>query len=136
MKKAAWLPFVALLFTACHQPNDILKQRIVNADSMAINYFRGDGTMDTVVTVKIIKDPQQIEKMVALVSGHAVEKELNCGYDGSLHFFKMNQVVQDIDFRMNAADCMYFTFKQNGKMQATGLTGEAKALLESLKADK
>ena len=45
-------------------------------------------------------------------------------------FFKKNMVVQDIDFRMNDAACMYFTFKQDGKTAATALSPEAKKLLK------
>lgn len=101
---------------------------------MAINYFKGDGTMDTVIAVKIIRDKQAIEQMATLIAERPIVKSSQCkGYDGSIHFFKMNQVVQDIDFRMEADDCMYFSFLQFGKLQTTALPGEAKNLISSYK---
>ena len=118
---------------ACNKSNQIIKERISNADSVAINYFKGDGTLDTVLAVKIIKDKKVLENLSVLISAKSAEANVTCGYDGSLHFFKKNVVAQDIDFRMNNAGCMYFTFKQNGKITATILSAEAKQLLTSLK---
>ncbi len=89
--------------------------------------------MDTVVTVKIIREKKEIDKLVELVSQENTGKKNRCGYDGSLHFFKQNSVVQDINFRMNDGQCMLFTFVQNGKPAATVLSKESKELLESIR---
>ncbi len=127
--------FFALLifFTACKRPNTKIKERINNSDSIAINYFKGDGTMDTVVAVKIVRDKKIIRQLSDLIIASSAEPNLTCGYDGSLHFFKRNMVVQDIDFRMYDVNCMFFTFKQEGIIVATKLLPEAKQLLESIK---
>lgn len=129
MKNIFYILIAACVLISCKHPDKELEQRISGADSMAINYFRGDGTMDTVVAVRIIRDKQQIKQIAGLIAASPAERNNKCGYDGSLHFFKMNQVVQDIDFRMNDGDCMYFSFLQNGKHQATGLSKEAKELI-------
>lgn len=100
---------------------------------MAINYFKGDGSIDTVVAVKIIRDKMTINELANVIASKKSSDNFNCGYDGSLHFFKMNRVIQDIDFKMNDADCMHFSFSQDGKLTATKLSQEAKHLLESLK---
>lgn len=118
---------------ACNRPNTTIKEHISNADSVAINYFKGDGTMDTVTTVKIVKDKKIQEQLADLISASSATFNTKCGYDGSLHFFKSNKVVQDIDFRMNDATCMFFSFKQNGKITATILSPEAKKLLENIR---
>jgi hypothetical protein len=123
---------IFVMFTACKRPNSKIKERISNADSVAINYFKGDGTMDTVVAVKIVKDKKVIEQLSNLISASSAAANIKCGYDGSLHFFKKNMVVQDIDFRMNDAECMYFSFKQEGRLTATVLSPEAKQLLQSI----
>lgn len=122
-----------VVLTACNRPNAKIKERISNADSVAINYFKGDGTMDTVIAVKILRDKKIMDQLSSLISASSTEANIKCGYDGSLHFFKKNIVVQDIDCRMNDAECMYFSFKQQGKPAATVLSPQAKQLLESIK---
>ena len=133
MKKYWYFAALVFGFAACKQENEPLKQRISGADSIAINFFRGDGTMDTVTSVKIIRNKQQIVQLAGLVSDEISKPNFSCGFDGSLHFFKMNKVIQDIDFRMEDENCMYFTFMQSGKHEATKLSPAAKALLQSFK---
>jgi len=122
-----------IFFTACTNPNTKIKERINNSDSIVINYFKGDGTMDTVVAVKIVRDKKIISQLSDLIIASSAAVNLTCGYDGSLHFFKKNMVIQDIDFRMNDVNCMFFTFKQDGAFIATKLFPEAKVLLESIR---
>ena len=122
-----------LFCISCTHPNKEIKVRIANADSVAINYFRGDGTMDTVVAIKIIHDKQKIDQLVNLISAQTAQVNSKCGYDGSLHFFKMNKVVQDIDFRIGQQGCMYFFFTQDGVQKATELSTVAKELLLALR---
>lgn len=127
--------FVTLVFilTACNSTNKKIKEKISNSDSIVINYFKGDGTMDTVIAVKIVRDKKQIEQLSNMISATSAKSNLKCGYDGSLHFFKKNLVVQDIDFRMNEPACSYFSFKQEGNIAAATLSPEAKQLLEKIK---
>lgn len=99
---------------------------------MAINWFKGDGSIDTVVAVKIIKDNNAVNKLAEMAGG-IVTQNFKCGYDGTLHFFKMNKVIQDIEFRMNDSNCSSFTFLLEGKLYSTVLTADAKALLQSLR---
>lgn len=133
MKTALYILIFGYALSACNHPDMELKARIAGSDSMAINYFKGDGTMDTVVAVRIIRDKQKIEQLAAFIAGQSVAGNYTCGYDGSLHFFKMNSVIQDIDFRMNTGGCMYFYFLQHGKSQATVLAEEAKELIISFR---
>ena|ERR1700757_316367 len=126
--------FASLLvcLTACRKgTNKELKQLTADADSVAINYFKGDGSFDTVVTVKIIRDKIDINKLSDLVSGNSTDPAVKCGYDGSLHFFKQDSVVADIYFRMNDEHCMLFSFLQDGKLNATVLPAEAKSFLQA-----
>lgn len=127
--------FVLILFyaTACNRPNAKIKKYINNTDSIAINFFKGDGTMDTVVAVKMVRNKKVIEDLSSMISASSVEPPVKCGYDGSLHFFKNNRIIQDIDFRMNDAACMYFTFKQEGKFNASVLSKEAFKLLQKIR---
>jgi len=133
MKNLYVLLSLVIVLVSCNNTNEKLKERINNSDSVAINYFKGDGSMDTVVAVKIIRDRKMINKLSALIAAKKSSANFKCGYDGSLHFFKMNRVIQDIDFKMNDADCMHFSFSQEGKLTATKLSSEAKQMLESLK---
>ncbi len=132
MKNVIVLSLFVMLIS-CKKSNTKIKERIINADSVAINFFKGDGSMDTVVAVRIVRDKKTIEQLSNLIGTSSTELNIKCGYDGSLHFFKQNIVQQDIDFRMNDKDCMCFSFKQNGKLAATILSPEAKELLEVLR---
>ena len=118
---------------ACIHSNEEMKDQLTGSDSVAINYFKGDGSMDTVMAIKIINDKQKIDQLATFISGRSVKGNFKCGYDGSLHFFKMNRVVKDINFRMNSVECMYFYFLQNGKSEATALSQPAKEWIISMR---
>jgi hypothetical protein len=133
MKYGLYILIACCTFMACNHSNKEIKERVADSDSMAINYFRGDGTMDTVVAVKIVRDKQKIKQLAGFIAERSVERNYKCGYDGSLHFFKMNQVIQDIDFRMNEEECMYFSFMHQGKSHATVLSQAAKELITSFR---
>lgn len=133
MKKIIAFTILSLLFISCNKAGKQLKERIADSDSAAINYFKGDGTMDTVVAVKIIRDKQILDQLTNLLTADGAAYKNNCGVDGSIHYFKKNRVVQDIEFRMNKADCTQFSFLMNGKTAATALSAEAKKLLEVVK---
>ena len=131
MKKYLLLLTIVSL-VACNKTNKKLKETITGSDSIVINYFKGDGTMDTVVKVKTVRDRQTITALSNEISAATTKVDYKCGFDGSLHFFGKNVVILDIDFRMNEANCMYFTFKQNGETGATKLSENAKKILTEI----
>ena len=133
MKPACLFVFSTILLFSCDRANTAITQRIAGADSMAINYYRGDGTMDTVVAVVIVRDRKKIEQLAALIGAHSRESNYRCGYDGSLHFFRNDEVIQDIDFGLGSPDCMYFAFSQAGKRVFTRLTEEAKGMIKAFR---
>jgi hypothetical protein len=133
MKKYLLLLNVLIVTASCTHSNDAISKRISNSDSVAINYFKGDGTMDTVVAVTIIRDRKIIHQLSNFISENKTEMNYACGLDGSLHFFKMNKVVQDINFGMNTTGCSYFSFVLNGKSQATSLSVAAKELITAVR---
>ena len=124
---------LVFIISSCNQSNDLIKEQIIHSDSVAINYFKGDGTMDSVVLVKIIKDQKIIDQLTDFVSQNNRKMNYSCGVDGFLHFFKMNKVIQDVNFGMNESGCSYFSFTLQGKMQATELSSGAKELIVSLR---
>ena len=128
MIKYLLLIFIIIL-SSCHKSDKILKETIVTADSVVINYYKGNGSMDTVVKVRIVRERQTINQLGSLISASTTKVNYKCGYDGSLHFFKKNVVILDIDFRMYEETCMLFTFKQSGETEATDLSQDAKKLL-------
>ena len=133
MKNSSIIVVIIFSLIGCHSNNAELQKRISNADSIAINYFRGDGSMDTVIAVRIVRDKENINRLASFVSARSIQPDYKCGADGSLHFFKINKVIQDIDFRMGSVDCKQFTFLQHGQLKGSKLSGEAKKLLEELK---
>ena len=124
---------LAFIISSCSQSNELIKEQIIQSDSVAINYFKGDGTMDSVVSVKIIKDQKIVNQLSDFVSQKKSKMNFSCGVDGSLHFFKMNKVIQDVNFGMNESGCSYFSFTLQGKIQATELSAAAKELIVSLR---
>ena len=133
MKNLSILFSVILIAASCNKAGKQLKERIIDADSIAINYFKGDGSMDTVIAVKLVRDKNTVNQLVNFVSAGSNSTTNKCGFDGSLHFFKMNRVIQDIDFRMAADNCSQFTYMVKGKYYASPIDEEAKQLLLQLK---
>jgi hypothetical protein len=135
MKQIVYILIATLLLISCNKNAKELKERITGADSVAINFFKGDGNMDTVVMVKIIRDSATIGHLVDLVTGSSAVMKKGCGTDGSLHFFKSDMVIQDIDFRMGD-ECSLFLFTMNGKRAASRFSVEARAFLNDIKLGK
>lgn len=122
------ITIVVLFTTGCTHGNPQLKDRLQNSDSAVINYFNGNGSMDTVVSVKIIRDKKVLEQLGNYVSAVVTKEKPGCGYDGSIHFFSNNIVTQDIYFRMQN-DCSQFSFSFNRVRGASQLSADAKKLL-------
>lgn len=132
MKALTGLLLLVIFASACRQTNDDLAKHLAGTDSVAINYFKGDGTMDTVITVRVIRDTAIVQQLAAAVAENETKGEVNCGQDGSLHFFRKNQVVQDVDFRLEH-DCTQFSFRQLGIVKYSKVSAAAKDLLLDLK---
>ena len=71
--------------------------------------------------------------VLAGFAGSSSKENFKCGYDGSLHFFKMNRIIQHVNFRMNDVQYMHFSFILKGKLYTTQLLPEAKQLLDGLR---
>ena len=134
MLRCYYLFIILVIFSSCTWSTGI-KELVSNSDSAAINFFKGDGTMDTVVHVAILRNKKEIDNLANFIESGTTEN-LKCGYDGSLHFFKNNMVIKDIDFRMNDSKCMNFYFVMNGKSYTTKLSAAAKQFLQSLMPNK
>ncbi len=133
MQKIYYLLFLSIIFyCSCKNAITQLPEKVNNADSIAINYFKGDGSMDSVIAVKIIRDKDKINQLAEMIGGSTTD-EFKCGSDGSIHFFKNNMVIQDVAFRMNDVQCMHFSFTLDGAFYSTELKPESKQLLESFK---
>lgn len=126
------LVFIATVILFSCNKNTGIKDFVKDADSVAINFFKGDGSMDSVIKVVIIKDKKQVQHLAGYIEASRTG-DFKCGYDGSLHFFKRDMVLKDVDFRMNDVQCMYFSFVMNDKLYNTVLSAEAKALLENVR---
>ena len=128
LRTLLFFSFSTLLFS-CKNSTGI-KEIVSNSDSAAINFYKGDGSMDTVVHVAILRNKKEIADLADFIESGTTEN-FKCGSDGSLHFFKNNAVIIDVDFRMNDAACMHFSFIMNGKIYSTKLSIAAKQFLQS-----
>lgn len=120
-----------LAIFSCHKPTGI-KEVIVNADSVAVSYYKGDGSIDSVSKVIILRKKEELAKLAGYIESGETSTQ-NCGYDGALHFFKNSVVAKPVYFRMNNVNCMHFSFMMDGKALATSLSAEAKQYLESIR---
>jgi hypothetical protein len=121
---------LALNLFSCTKPTGI-KEVISGADSVAINFFKGDGTADTVTNMVMLRDKSQINKLADYVEAAKAE-QYKCGYDGSIHIFKRDAVLQDISFSFNDVQCMHFSFLLNHKLFSTKLSAKAVQFLKSV----
>lgn len=101
------------------------------ADSVAVNIFTGNGRMDSVRKVHIIRDAATIGKLTEMICAAATGYQPHCGSDGSLHFFRNNQVVKDIYFRLGEAPCRQFSFQLEGKWSASTVNETAVQLIST-----
>ena len=136
MKNRVFIFFSIIILTSCDNTIQQLGEHISGADSIAINYFKGDGKMDTVTAVKIIRDKKSIEDITALMTESSVSVKDKCGYDGSIHFFKNDKVIQDVFFNSTQEDCRLFLFQVKGNDIATELDDNAKEFLSSQKSNR
>jgi hypothetical protein len=135
-KRAAFykgLLFLLLIsLIACNSKHHLLAEKIAGCDSVAINFFKGDGQMDTVTKVLIVKDPAVVKKIAGYVCEDKEGMKANCGVGGSLHFFKFDKVIQDVYFTPFNSDCNLFSFKLDGQNETTRLSKEAKNTINQL----
>ena len=136
MKNVVLIFFILIVVTGCNNTARQLRQTISGADSIAINYYKGDGKMDTVTAVKIVRDKKLIDDISALMTESSVSAQNKCGYDGSIHFFKNDKVIQDVFFNSSTEDCRMFVFALKGKDVATGLDDKAKEFLSAQNNNK
>ncbi len=121
------------LVQGCDTRNKAFIEKVKNADSVAINYFAGNGRMDSVVGIKIVRNKQQTEQLSEFIAAGGNSESYKCGYDGSIHYFLRGMVLQDVYFRMNDVQCMHFSFLLNGNIQAAKLSPEARQWLTQQK---
>jgi hypothetical protein len=133
MKFFAALVIITLVVLSCNNVHQPTRTLLNNTDSIAINYFTGDGKMDSVTAVCIIKDKETIENIIQQATASIFTKKKTCGYDGSLHFFKSNRVVLDMWFKKIDPTCNAFEFTYDGKLVHTTLTSEMATMLHSFK---
>ena len=121
---------LTLMQFSCNRPTGI-KEAIAGADSVAINFFKGDGTPDTVTNMIMLKDKSLINKLADFVEAGKTDN-YKCGYDGSIHLFKRDVAVKNIDFSYNDTKCMHFSFTLENKIFSTKLSAEALQFLQSV----
>jgi hypothetical protein len=132
MKRILTAFVVLAFFAACNEATGI-KDFVAGSDSVAINFYKGDGSMDSVVKVVILRDSVQVSTLAGFIEAKQTHHN-KCGVDGSLHFFKRDVVLKDVDFTLDEAGCMQFSFFMNGKSYYTELSTKAKGFLSGLKS--
>ncbi len=125
---------LSLLVLSCSRPVSGMEELLTGSDSVAVNVFTGSGKMDTVVRVLICREQPVINALAKAISAASAERQPHCGVDGSLHFFKNNQVLMDVYYRLPEGNCRQFSFTYKGEPQASKLSDSASALITRLTA--
>lgn len=131
MKIYCLLIGVVLFTFSCTRPVKELQPVLQGADSVAVNIFTGNGRMDSVRKVHIIRDAATISQLTEMICAAGTGYQPHCGSDGSLHFFRNNQVVKDVYYRLGEAPCRQFSFQLEGKWTASGLSEDAVKMISS-----
>jgi hypothetical protein len=133
MKQIILILLAAAGFASCNDTGKQFKERNAGADSIAINFFKTGGNMDTVTAVKIIRNKTTIDELTAIIGASATSINDKCGFEGSIHFFKNDRVIQDVFFS-SSESCRQFLFRLNGRDAATELDDTAREFLSALKS--
>lgn len=108
-----------LAFASCSGPDKILQDRLTQVDSVAINFFSGDGSMDTVVGVTILRDRKEIDSLVKEAAQASIQVDKPCAPQASMHFFSRGQVIQDLE--VGIAGCDHLSYLHQGKRRTTSI---------------
>ena len=136
MKNFIVIILLSSIVSACNNTSKKLKERIAGADSIAINFFKDNGRMDTVTSVEIIRDKNEIEKLTAFITTEDASEIKNCSNNGSIHFFKNDAVIQDVFFNHGNAGCSRFQFMIDHKPAYTLMSTEAGNFLTDIQLHK
>ena len=113
---------------SCRETMTRLTARVQDADSVAINYFSNVGN-DSVVSVRIVRSKDTVNLLAKLAGGKTMDAS-KCGRSsGTMHFFKSDQVIQDVAFRISDGKCGYFSFIFDRKWYQTEMPKEADKVL-------
>ena len=69
--------------------------------------------------------------MIEFIDAKETE-QFKCGYDGKMFFYKNDQQMQEVDFKMKNDSCNHFAFLLDGKLTSTKMSGEAIDFLNAL----
>ena len=133
MKQIIFILLLSVFFSACNDTAKQFKEKNAVADSIAINFFKAGGKMDTVTAVKIIRDKKTIDEIAGMIAASSASIKDKCTFDGSIHFFKSDRVIQDVFFNSSSKECRQFQFRLNGHHVATELDDNARDYLSVLK---
>ncbi len=132
MKNFIIIILLVSVVSACNNTAKQLKERVAGADSIAINFYKADGKMDSVTSVEIIRDKNQITKLTDFITTENASEIDNCNNNGSIHYFKNDAVIQDIFFNGSNDGCHRFQFVIDHKSASTMMSTEAGIFLTGI----
>lgn len=132
MKSYLFVLVAGIIFCSCKQ--SAITKNFSSADSLVI-HFKDEQAGVITRTVKTGKsDPgfrKAINRMIEFIDAKETE-QYKCGYDGKMFFYKNDQQMQEVDFKMKNDSCNHFAFLLNGKLTSTKMSGEAIDFLNAL----
>ena len=126
---------LVLVMASCKQ--SAITQSFSSADSLVI-HFKDEQAGVVTKTVKTGKSDLRFQQAINRVIEFIDSKEtapFKCGYDGKMFFYKGDNKMQEVDFKIKNDSCNHFSFLLNGKLINTRMSGEAVDFLVALEKD-
>ena len=128
--------FIISLFiialASCKQ--SAITKNFSSADSLVI-HFKDEQAGHITRTVKTGKSDlgfrQAINRVIEFMDSKEIELS-KCGYDGKMFFYKDDNKMQEVDFKMKNDSCNHFAFLLNGKLISTKMNSEAADFFSAL----
>lgn len=118
------------LLASCSRSDTAWRERMVQIDSVAINFFPGDGTMDSVTKVMVVRDTATIDSIRKWMTAEKSSKPSKpCGPQASFHFFAMGKVMHDAE--VTTSDCGLIQYRWQGQTYFNKLPGEMLRWMEA-----
>lgn len=124
-----WLLIVSFMFFVASCKQTAVEQKLSGTDSVMVQFF--DAKSGMIYNAVTSTEKSAIKKLSSFMEGRTVTP-MKCGPNGKVQFFSKSQLLLDATYHSATADCRYFSFDLDGKLQYVGMSNEAADFLQDL----
>ncbi len=111
----------------------VVSKKLAGCDSLVITFNAPNS--DSVRGMVNTTEKKAIRKLIGFLDGKEAEMK-DCGFDGSMVFFRDGQQVMPVVFKYSQENCQHFLFDADNKVMSTKMNNEEVKFLESLSAGR